>query len=108
MKRHSSVFVAGVFLALGTARAEELPKVTGAEIQPLVAQASRLTEALSFLGSGLNPADVERINKLRDAPMREDVAESLQKILDPYCLALVHINPEARVQVHRGTRPRRC
>ena len=102
MKRHSSVFVAGVFLALGTARAEELPKVTGAEIQPLVAQASRLTEALSFLGSGLNPADVERINKLRDAPMREDVAESLQKILDPYCLALVHINPEARVQVHRG------
>src|SRR5688572_24905286 len=102
MKRHSSIFVAGVFLALGTGRADELPKVAGAEIQPLVAQVWRLTEALSFLGSGRLTEGIKRIKKLRDQPAREDVADSLQKILDPYCLAMVRINPEARVSVLRG------
>jgi hypothetical protein len=109
MSRHSSIRVGSSFFAVaaflfsaGIARAEDLPRVTGAEVQPLLAQASRLNEALAFLGSGLLPEDVERIKKLRDAPMREEVAESLQKILDPYCLAMVRINPEARVSVLRG------
>jgi hypothetical protein len=101
MKRHQT-FLLTSLLFVGTARAEELPKVSGAEIQPLVAQVTRLTEALSFLGSGLLPGDVERIKRMRDSAPRAEVADSLQNILDPYCLAMVHINPEARVRVLRG------
>lgn len=101
MNRHQG-FLLTSLLFVGTARAEELPKVSGAEIQPLVAQVTRLTEALSFLGSGLLSGDVERITNLRDSAPRDNVADSLQNILDPYCLAMVHINPEARVRVLRG------
>ena len=80
----------------------QLPKVHEVEPQPFVAQVVRLSEALNFLGSSLRPDDLRRIQRLRDEAPTASVVIRLQEILDPYCLAMVDINPEARVKVIRG------
>ena len=76
--------------------------VTGVEAQPLLAQAIRLQDALSFLGSSLSAEDAKRLKALQDKPLTEETAQQIQNILDPYCLAMVSINPETRVKVERG------
>ena len=76
--------------------------VAEVESQPLLAQALRLREALSFLGSSLSEDDEESLMALQHELPGPAVSEKIQHILDPYCLAVVSINPESRVKVERG------
>jgi hypothetical protein len=76
--------------------------VSGLEPQPLLAQALRMKEALSFLGSSLSASDAKALEELQDKPLNTESINAIQRILDPYCLAMVSINPEARVKVTRG------
>src|SRR5690349_4463801 len=76
--------------------------ITNVAPQPLLAQAIRLKEALSFLGSSLSSEDEKRLSILQSKPLTQQVANEVQAILDPYCLAFININPEARVKVERG------
>src|SRR5882672_6729140 len=80
----------------------EVGVVAGVAPQPLLAQAIRLQEALVFLGSSLSAEDANRLKALRDKPLTQETTKSIQEILDPYCLARVIINPEARVKVTKG------
>jgi hypothetical protein len=82
--------------------AHEHPTGGEVEAQPLVAQALRLEEALSFLGNGLAPADAARLKSLKREHPGPETTKIIQQILDPYCLAIVSVNPEARVKVTRG------
>lgn len=75
------------------------------DAQPLLAQARRLQEALAFLGSALTAEDVRRLDELQHSVAGPQAAEAIQKVLDPYCLAVVSVNPEARVKVSRGAAP---
>lgn len=75
------------------------------ETQPLLAQALRLQEALAFLGSALSAEDSKQLRELQHKAADNQTAEEIQKILDPYCLAIVSINPESRVKVTRGEAP---
>lgn len=79
-----------------------LPMISGVEPQPLLAQAIRLKEALSFLGSSLSKEDEKHLEQLQNGLLSPETVEAVQHILDPYCLAMVNINPEARVKVARG------
>ena len=79
-----------------------LPIISGVEPQPLLAQAIRLEEALSFLGSSLSKEDALRLKELQQKKLGPEITKAIQDILDPYCLAMVDINPEARVKVLRG------
>ncbi len=81
--------------------------VDDAEPQPLMAQALRLNDALSFLGSALSKEDTKRLSDLQDKPLTQETSTAIQNILDPYCLAMVDINPEERVKVARGPAPAR-
>jgi hypothetical protein len=76
--------------------------VDNVEPQPLLAQAMRLNDALSFLGSALSKEDAKRLKALQDKPLTPETSTLIQNILDPYCLAMVDINPEERVKVARG------
>ena len=76
--------------------------VDDAEPQPLMAQALRLNDALSFLGSALSKEDVKRLKALQEKPLTRETSTAIQHILDPYCIAMVDINPEERVKVARG------
>jgi len=77
-------------------------KAVETDAQPLLAQAMRLKEALAFLGSSLSKDDEKRLSALKDQAMTAATAGQVQRILDPYCLAIVNINPESRVKVTRG------
>jgi hypothetical protein len=76
--------------------------ITGVESQPLLAQAIRLKDALSFLGSSLTKQDEKQLLALQQNAPSPEISELVQKILDPYCLAVININPESRVKVLRG------
>lgn len=106
---YHSVILAVPFLSIGNIFAQhtehqhhESAKVDG---QPLLAQALRLQEALAFLGSELSQEDSKRLQALQHQSSGKDAAAAIQEILDPYCLAIVSINPEARVKVSRGEAP---
>lgn len=75
---------------------------TTVEPQPLLAQAIRLKDALSFLGSSLAKDDEKQLLSLQHQPLTEQTSKRVQEILDPYCLAIININPESRVKVLRG------
>lgn len=79
--------------------------VDDAEPQPLLAQALRLNDALSFLGSALSKGDIKRLKALQEKPLTQETSTEIQHIFDPYCIAMIDINPEARVKVERGTAP---
>src|SRR5882757_9143091 len=64
--------------------------------------ASSFLPALSFLGSSLSPEDTKRLIALKNEPLTPAITKTIQEILDPYCLAMISINPEARVKVARG------
>jgi hypothetical protein len=81
---------------------DKLNTITDVEPQPLLAQAVRLKEALSFLGSSLSKEDEQRLTALQHQPLTRETAVQIQNILDPYCLAMININPESRVKVFRG------
>ena len=79
-----------------------LPIISKVEAQPFIAQALRLNEALEFVG---NPLPEEVSSKLMILQKKHFDAESvreIQKLLDPFCLAFVQINPESRVKVFSG------
>ncbi|MGK0186147.1 MAG: hypothetical protein ACI9R3_001930, partial [Verrucomicrobiales bacterium] len=81
--------------------AQELP-VLSVEAQPLAAQATRLVQAMDYLGQPFS--DSERATLSAAASNLDDATAvaSIQRILDPHCLAVVNINPESRVKVARG------
>lgn len=81
---------------------EKLDIIPDVPVQPIVAASLRLDEALRYLGSGLSEQDSARLKELSQRAFTPEVAEAIQAVLDPYCLAAVNINPEARVKVMRG------
>jgi len=85
---------------------ESVPSIS-VEPQPLLAQALRLRDALSFLGSSLSPAEEKIISDLQTRTLSQETVKRIQEILDPYCLAIININPEGRVKVERGPAPAR-
>ncbi|MCW3116612.1 MAG: hypothetical protein JWM28_694 [Chitinophagaceae bacterium] len=97
-----SVSMPVILLAQHPASHSATMKPAPAEAQPLLAQAIRLKEALSFLGNSLSNEDEKRLMALQDLHPGPQVIKAVQDILDPYCLALVNINPETRVKVIRG------
>jgi len=100
-KRLFEMSCVGLML-LGTVYSRDLPKIVGVEAQPLLAQVLRLEESLAFLGNDISPQDLRRLQILKDERPSAKTTQIIQEILDPYCLAMVAINPEARVNVLRG------
>ncbi len=71
------------------------------DIQPFVSHAIRLKEALAYIGSPLSPEDEKKIEAIRHAPYTDQTVQSLQAILDPYCIALVDIG-EGKAKASKG------
>jgi len=91
-----------ILLSTLSATAQDIYTVDNVEPQPLVASAIRLTEALDVIGSSLSAEDAAKLRAMADSNPDAALARSVQQILDPYCLAMVNISPEARVKVLRG------
>jgi hypothetical protein len=90
-------------LALGTpSHAQSTVDSAAVEPQPFIAHVMRLDEALTLVGSSLQPEDRRRLAALRERTPSSSVVAEIERILDPYVLASVEINPESRVRVRRG------
>lgn len=81
--------------------AQDFPEDIEAEWQPLAAQIKRVAEAMNYQGAPLAPEDQKALEALL-AKGGDDATEQAQKILDPYCLIGIQINPESRVKVSSG------
>jgi hypothetical protein len=68
------------------------------EGQPLAANVQRVLTALDVLGSPLSEKDAANLR----AAIKTQDADKLQQLLDPHVLAIVTLNPEARVKAKRG------
>jgi hypothetical protein len=106
MKTSSALLLLAVFLPLMLLgqHDQHTSHTVAADVepQPLLAQAMRLQEALAFSGNALPSADAEKLKALGRAPLSKETVAQIQSVLDPYCLNVVHINPEGRVKVDRG------
>ncbi|MGE3316560.1 MAG: hypothetical protein AB7O26_15700, partial [Planctomycetaceae bacterium] len=81
---------------------EPLPLVVDVEQQPLVSATGRLIEALSYVGAPLAEKDEKALTEAMQNPDAGESIRAIQKVLDPYCLVGVTINPESRVSVVEG------
>lgn len=70
--------------------------------QPLLAATNRLIQAMEFSGSPLEDDVIAAIDTASKLPSDAEVSQAIQQILDPLCLATVHINAESRVKVAEG------
>lgn len=80
----------------------DAPMITGVAPQPLLSQAKRISEALVYIGNPLSLEATEQLQALSHKALDENTVQAIQHILDPYCLAVIDINPEARVKVAHG------
>jgi hypothetical protein len=94
-----SVFLAGLLLLVqAESRGQDRVPVRSVAGQPLAANVQRLVTALDYLGA---PLPQELTTSLETAGEQRD-ALRIQKLLDPYVLIVVDLNPEVRVKVARG------
>lgn len=91
---HHKVLLAAAVVAI--------PASAQVALQPFAQHVRRLEDALSYLGQPLSPAVHDRINEAVGLADEEQAVVELQRILDPYVLALVNINSESRVKVAQG------
>jgi hypothetical protein len=97
-----------IFLAapsLGAATGEEgLPLVSDIELGRLQSHCEQLIGTLEVRKSGLPEPTLDALRKLLHTKPAESerAVEGIQKLLDPYCLVGITINPESRVKVVRG------
>lgn len=85
-------------------RAQSAPLVEDVEWAPLRSHCQRLMDGLDLLKAPLPDATRQALKMLlKDEPADPDAAAAaVQKLLDPYCLLTVVINPESRVKAARG------
>src|SRR5687768_9735193 len=97
-----------VFLALGlalmasNARAHTLPITTGVDPESFIEHTKRVIEAMNDLGAPLAVEDLRALEAALDLPDDEKRSATIQGVLDHYCLLLVTIDPQSRVEVAPG------
>lgn len=96
-----SLLLSLVFTAL-LAAAEPFHPINNVEQQPLSAATARLVEALQFAGTPLSQAEKDKLKEASLMDNNREAAIAIQEVLDPYCLAFVHINAESRVEAEQG------
>src|SRR3954468_3496297 len=96
------IFVCLLLASPDALLAADVPVVENLELQPLVAQVNRLTEALNVLGEPLPDKVQTALKESAAATDRKAATRQIQETLDPLCLFVVSINPEMRVKVAQG------
>ncbi|WP_182868088.1 CehA/McbA family metallohydrolase [Stieleria mannarensis] len=94
----------GVFCpALVAQEAAALPNIPR---QPMLAQVHRLIEAMDVVGNPFDAETIDRLTALKSLPDDQQVVAEVQQLLDPYCLAIVDVQPEGAPKVRPGSAKR--
>ncbi len=78
--------------------AEDFPQMPAVEKQPLLAQVSRLQEAMEFIGQPLPPAVREQLADAARQDSAMSVAAAIQRALDPLCLGAVNVQADGSLE----------
>lgn len=81
--------------------------VTAVERQPLESATRRLVEALAYAGRPLSEDQQADLDAAMKAKENIEAIKGIQAVLDPLCVAEVHINAESRVKVVEGAAPKK-
>jgi hypothetical protein len=84
-----------------------LPTVTGVSFESLREQGEKLVTALDDLRAPLPRETRQELKEVfkQGGQRPEEAAQKIQRLLDPFCLITVSINPESRVKAARGPAP---
>ncbi|WP_339749397.1 CehA/McbA family metallohydrolase [uncultured Rubinisphaera sp.] len=97
-----SLLLASTWSPVFAAEADRWNPVYNVPHQPLISATERLIEATKFVGAPISDADLEKLKTVLKQDDELDAVEQIQEILDSYCIAYVHINPESRVKSEEG------
>ncbi len=97
-----SLLLASIWSPVFAAEADRWNPVYNVPHQPLISATERLIEATKFVGAPISDADLEKLKAVLKQDDEPDAVEQIQEILDSYCIAYVHINPESRVKSEEG------
>ena len=95
-------FALAITLAADHTNAQDWPKVASVDRQPLLAAVDRVVTALDSVGRPLSQEQLNTFQELQKSDDDRQVIDGIQKLLDPICLAAIHINAESRVKVAEG------
>jgi hypothetical protein len=70
--------------------------------QPMLAQLHRLTEAMEVVGNPFNAETKQQLMALKSEADDARVVSEIQRLLDPFCIATVDLQPNGPPVVHRG------
>lgn len=76
-----------------------MPLVERVDAQPLLVITSRLSEAMQSIGAPLTPEQIETLNLLKKEPSDTKITVSIQRMLDPLCVASVEIRADGETIV---------
>jgi hypothetical protein len=102
MRSLKHYLAAALVLCATTVAADDLFQVDDVEVQPLKVQASRILEALEYLGAPISAGDRDALKQVLTETNDELARTKIQSVLDRYSLYGIHINPEMRVKVAPG------
>ena len=74
----------------------------GVPLQPLAQHVRRVEDALNFLGQPLPEMVHNQLNAAMALSDERQAVAQIERLLDPFVLAVVNINPESRVKVSLG------
>jgi hypothetical protein len=105
--RPTSIAILFVFLLTSSLAAQDLPKVTKVDRQPLAAQAKRVAQALDYLGAPLPEVDKKSLDAAAEDADEAKAVATIQTILDQHCLAAVRItagdkSSKPALEIQRG------
>ncbi len=72
------------------------------ERQPFIAGVRRLFDAMTYLGEPFSESNRAQLEAAANRTDVVDMVAEIEALLDPRCLLIVRISPEARVSVERG------
>ncbi len=106
--QHSS-FCVGILILLmlfgrvcPAAEPATLPQVERVDVQPLLLLTQRVLEALDTNGAPLSKETKEALSLLKDEPDDARVTETVQRLLDPLCIASLEIAPDGTIEAVAG------
>src|SRR5258708_27300336 len=72
------------------------------EIQPLLAQARRVIDAMRHLGVPFGESELASLSAAETAGSEPAILAALERLLATRCLADIRINPEGRISIEPG------
>ncbi|QDT09799.1 CehA/McbA family metallohydrolase [Stieleria marina] len=91
---------------VGSARADDLDIIVDVARQPLFAATDRLIESMDYTGTPLPAKTIADLDAAKGLEKEVDSVRRVQELLDPLCIAEIHINAESRVKVKEGPAPK--